>query len=61
MALVSGVNVVGIYVTDLDRALRFYLEQLGLVDEGEMGPGRMMRAGEAAIYLEPGRKAVLQS
>ncbi len=46
MALRSGINVVGIYVTDLKRALHFYQAQLGLVDEGEMGPGEMMRTGE---------------
>jgi catechol 2,3-dioxygenase-like lactoylglutathione lyase family enzyme len=56
MALVSGVNVIGIYVTDLKRALHFYQEQLGLSDEGEQGPGRMMRAGKMLIYIEPGRK-----
>jgi catechol 2,3-dioxygenase-like lactoylglutathione lyase family enzyme len=54
-ALVTGVNVLAIYVSDVEGARRFYVDLLGLTEQGPMDPGIMLRAGEVDIYLEGGR------
>lgn len=54
---ISGLNVVSIYVSDLERAKAFYEQHLGFEDTGEeMPPGILMRAGDVMIYLEGGRQ-----
>jgi len=52
---VTGVQVVAIYVTDLERAKQFYMQQLGMTGGDEMPPGVLLKAGEDTIYLEGGR------
>lgn len=54
--LVTGLQVVAIYVTDLDRARRFYADLLGFEDRGELSPGRLLKSGDLTLYLEGGRK-----
>ena len=54
--LVLGVNVVAIYVSDLDRAKHFYTQILGLQESNDMPPGILLSAGDFTIYLEGGRK-----
>jgi len=55
--MVTGVNIIAIYVTDLECSLDFYRDKLGLIDSGEMGPGYMLKAGEISVYLEASRKS----
>ncbi len=53
---VTGLNVLSIYVSELDKAVKFYADMLGFDDGGEMGLGRLMNAGDVTVYLEPGRE-----
>ncbi len=53
--IVNSVQVVAIYVSDLERALAFYRDTLGLQEGGEMAPGRLLQAGETTVYIEGGR------
>jgi catechol 2,3-dioxygenase-like lactoylglutathione lyase family enzyme len=53
---VTGLNVLSIYVSDLENAKKFYADMLGFTDGGEMGKGWLMNAGDVTIYLEPGRE-----
>ncbi len=55
--MVTGVNVIGIYVTNFKRSMDFYTKILGLKDLGENGPGHMLDAGNMSIYLEESRKS----
>ena len=54
-SLVTGVNVIAIYVADLERAKRFYVDTLGLAERGGMAPGVVLSVGETTVYLEAGR------
>jgi catechol 2,3-dioxygenase-like lactoylglutathione lyase family enzyme len=54
-SIVDGVNVISIYVSDLDAAKAFYVATLGLMAGEEMAPGVMLSAGDMPIYLEGGR------
>jgi predicted enzyme related to lactoylglutathione lyase len=58
---VNGIAVIGIYVSDLQEAKRFYVNDLGLEDQGEMGPGCMLALGDTTFYLEPGRNKNLKN
>ena len=58
--LVTGINVISIYVSDLDRAREFYCDKLGLRFTGQNGPGIMLTCGECAFYVEPGRTEPLE-
>lgn len=55
--MVTGVNVIAVYVTDMDKALEFYCGLLELKDTGELGPGRMLKAGDMSIYVEATRES----
>ncbi len=52
---VQDVAVIGIYVSDLDASINFYVKVLGLEDKGGMGPGHMLALGDTSFYLEGGR------
>ena len=52
---VSSIAVIGIYVSDLQTAKAFYVNDLGLEDKGDMGPGCFLALGETTFYLEGGR------
>ena len=54
-AIVTGVNVISIYVSDLERAKDFYVNVLGLQKSGDMPPGILLSAGDSTVYLEGGR------
>jgi len=54
--IVTGIQVIGIYSTDLERARKFYVELLGLTVKQEMPPGLLLAAGDTTIYLEGGRR-----
>ena len=58
---VTGIAVIGIYVSDLQQAKNFYVDELGLEDKGEMGPGCMLSQGDTSFYLEPGRNKNLSN
>lgn len=53
---VTGLNIVAVYVTDIDRAKSFYVDMLGFVEKDAMPPGVMLQAGDLPLYLEPGRE-----
>lgn len=53
---VTGVAVIAVYVTDLERAHAFYTNVLGLYEKAPMPPGVMLGAGDTTIYLEGGRE-----
>ncbi len=57
----KDLNVVGIYVENLDEALKFYVELLGMKKIRKLGSGWLLRAdglvnGDLSIYIEGGRK-----
>ena len=54
---VTGLAVLAVYVTDLERAKSFYVDMLGFEEAGPMDPGFCLSAGDLTLYLEPGRKA----
>lgn len=54
--LVTGVNVIAIYVTDLDAAREFYVDILGLTENHSSPPGVTLKAGEMLLYLEGKRE-----
>ena len=56
-AKVLGLNVVAVYVTDVQHSRAFYMEQLGFEEGEEMSPGILLRAGDVTLYLEGGRRA----
>ncbi|MCA9783878.1 MAG: VOC family protein [Calditrichaeota bacterium] len=56
--LISGLAVIAIYVSNLDRALEFYHGLLGLEKAGPMEPGVLLKAGETVLYLEGGRQVL---
>ena len=53
---VTGLQVVAIYVSELERARAFYCGHLGFRQTGEMPPGIMLDAGGTTVYLEAGRE-----
>lgn len=58
--LTTGLQVLGVYVSDLERARAFYTEVLGFTQTGEMPPGLLLSAGGEnglTLYLEAGRTA----
>ena len=56
-----SIAVIGIYVSDLQEAKNFYINDLGFNDKGDMGPGYMLELGEMSFYLEPGRKKRIEN
>ena len=53
--LVTDIQLIAVYVTDLDRAVTFYTDILGFTKGTDMPPGLILNSGKAMIYLEPGR------
>lgn len=56
LPMVSDVAVVAIYVRNLELALEFYRDRLGLPVLGPMDPGVLLKAGSLTLYLEGGRQ-----
>ena len=56
--LVTGLQVIAVYVSDLDRARGFYEGLLGFRETGAMPPGVVVSSGGVSLYLEPGRTNV---
>ena len=55
---VRGIAVITIFVSDLDRAIGFYKEMLGLEEAEQMlSPGHTLRVGEQMIYFVADRDA----
>ncbi len=55
---VTGLNVIAVYVEDLERAKTFYIEHLGFKESAdEMPPGIMLEGGSVSLYLEGGRNS----
>jgi lactoylglutathione lyase len=50
-----GVEVVAIYVSDLEEAKNFYCQRLGFIESQKMDPGVVLKAGDTTFYLEGGR------
>ena len=57
----QSIAVIGIYVSDLQEAKNFYINDLGFNDKGNMGSGCMLELGEMSFYLEPGRKKRIEN
>ncbi|MCK5065378.1 MAG: VOC family protein [Candidatus Fermentibacteraceae bacterium] len=53
---VNDMNVLAVYVTDLEMAKAFYIEQLGFEECEEISPGILLRSGDVTLYMEAGRK-----
>lgn len=53
---VKDMNVLAVYVADLERAKAFYIEHLGFEECEEMSPGILMRSGHVTLYIEGGRE-----
>jgi catechol 2,3-dioxygenase-like lactoylglutathione lyase family enzyme len=53
--IVTGLGVLAVYATDLDRSRKFYEEVLGFEFSGDMSPGVLLKAGDLSLYLEAGR------
>jgi len=53
---VRELSVLALYVTDLDKAKAFYVEQLGFREGERTPPGLLLRSGEVTLYLEGGRE-----
>ena len=52
----TGLNVLSFYVSDLERAKKFYTDTLGFEETGPMGPGFCLKGAGVTIYLESGRE-----
>lgn len=55
-SLVTGVCIIAMYVTDLERSLRFYVDELGFQEKQAMPPGIIVESGNASLYIEGGMK-----
>ena len=53
--LITDIQLVAIYVTDLDAAKTFYIETLGFMVRAEGHPGLLLHSAGATIYLQAGR------
>lgn len=53
---VTGLNVLSVYVCDLEEAKSFYKDTLGFADGGAMGKGWLLNAGDVTLYIEDGRE-----
>ncbi|MEZ4647723.1 MAG: VOC family protein [Candidatus Eisenbacteria bacterium] len=53
--IVRDLNVIAVYVSDLERSVAFYRDHLGFEKAEDMEPGVLMRAGAVTLYLEAGR------
>ena len=51
---VTGLNVLAIYVSDIESAKLFYTEHLGFESCGDHPPGILMQAGDVTLYIEGG-------
>jgi len=52
---IRGINVLAVYVSDLERSKTFYTEILGFEEGDEVAPGILLKSGEVTLYLEAGR------
>lgn len=57
-ALITGINVIAIYVSDLERAKDFYVNTLGMEYREDMsgGKGVILMAAGSMFYVEGGRE-----
>ena len=53
---VKDLNVLAVYVTDLEHSKQFYIRHLGFEMAGDMEPGILLKAGQVTLYLEADRK-----
>ena len=53
---VKDLNVLAIYVTDMERSRVFYSKHLGFEMAGDMPPGILMKSGQVTLYIEASRK-----
>ena len=53
---VLGLNVLAVYVKDLETSVSFYRDHLGFKQTQEMSPGILMEAGDVTLYLEANRQ-----
>ncbi len=53
---VTSLNVLAVYVTDLEKSESFYRDQLGFHRTDEMPPGILIKSGDVTLYLEANRQ-----
>ncbi|MDP6354987.1 MAG: VOC family protein [Planctomycetota bacterium] len=53
---VQGLNVLAVYVTDIEISESFYRDHLGFERTQEMPPGILIKSGELTLYLESNRR-----
>ena len=52
---ISGLSVLTLYCSDLERTLKFYLDVLNFKRDEDMPPGVLLSAGDITLYIERGR------
>jgi catechol 2,3-dioxygenase-like lactoylglutathione lyase family enzyme len=52
--VVEELNVLALYVEDMEKTRAFYAEHLGFEHVENIDPGILMKAGEVALYIEGG-------
>jgi catechol 2,3-dioxygenase-like lactoylglutathione lyase family enzyme len=53
---ITGLNVIAVYVTDLDTSVEFYTSMLGFVQSKiKMPPGILLETKDTMLYIEAGR------
>lgn len=52
---VNDINVLAVYVTDINKAKAFYIDHLGFEESEEISPGILLRSGDVTLYMEEGR------
>lgn len=58
---VKDMNILAVYVTDIERAKAFYIELLGFEECEKVTPGILMRSGDVTLYMEGGREQKSES
>jgi len=53
---VLDLNILAVYVKDLETSVSNYSDQLGFQQTQEMSPGVLIEAGDATLYLEASRQ-----
>ncbi len=52
---VTNLQIIAIYVSDIERSKKFYMRILGFSEPQEMGTGILLKSNEISVYIEGGR------
>lgn len=54
----KSINTIAVYVSDMERAKKFYIEVLGFTVKADLGPTlSFLQSGGIHVYLEAGHKS----